>query len=185
LPGALAELQSGFEIFLQFALHVGAIDLAEKSALEVRNEVALGKLAILQAKYQTDTDPALRFVALLRAAMTNGSAHVADRKGNAPGDAQRWGWKTKPNGRGLAPRGRRIGWLNGGDLFLESAASYQVAKEMAGVDGLAISEQTLRHRLRDRGLLASVDEGRQMVQVRRTIHNKPRLVLHLKSSILD
>ena len=32
-----------------------------------------------------------------------------------------------------------------------------------------VSQQTLHHRLRESGLLASVDSSRQMVQVRRTI----------------
>ena len=36
----------------------------------------------------------------------------------------------------------------------------------------------------ERALLASVDEGRQMVQVRRTIEGCPRQVLHLKAKDL-
>jgi hypothetical protein len=38
-----------------------------------------------------------------------------------------------------------------------------------------------RTRLRERGLLASVDAGREMVQVRRTLEGRPRQVLHLKA----
>jgi hypothetical protein len=34
--------------------------------------------------------------------------------------------------------------------------------------------------LRESGLLASVDKGRQMVQVRRTLEGCPRQVLHLR-----
>jgi hypothetical protein len=38
-----------------------------------------------------------------------------------------------------------------------------------------VSEQTLRHRLREHGLLASIHVGRQMLLVRRTLQ---RLLVH-------
>ena len=47
-----------------------------------------------------------------------------------------------------------------------------------------MSEQTLRHRLRERGLLVSTDVGRQMLTVRRTLEGCPRQVVHLKVSDL-
>jgi hypothetical protein len=184
LPTTLAELQGGWEQFLEFALEVGAIGRAEKEELEERSQRAFAQLCALQAKYQEASDSALRFVALLQAALAGGRAHLADRRGRAPDEAAAWGWQRKPTGRGWAPRGTRIGWVAGGDLFLEPVASYQVAQEVAGVERLPVSEQILRHRLRERGLLASIDVGRQMVQVRRTLDGLPRQVLHLKASAL-
>ena len=80
--------------------------------------------------------------------------------------------------------GARIGWLAGPDLYLEPTVSYEVAQNVAGNDRLPVSEQTLRHRLRERHLLASVDEGRQMLLVRRILEGCPRQVLHLKASHL-
>jgi hypothetical protein len=183
LPAALAELQSGWKIWLQFALAVGAISSAEKIELEKRSERALSEIAVLQAPYHHATDPALRFVALLRAALSGGQAHVADRRGRVPETPEVWGWR--PNGRRWVPRGTRIGWVVGNDLFLEPAASYQVAQQVSGTERLPVSEQTLRHRLRKRGLLASIDVGRQMVQVRRTLQGSSRQVLHLNASDLD
>ena len=47
-----------------------------------------------------------------------------------------------------------------------------------------IGAQTLRHRLREHGLLASVDVGREMLLVRRTLEGTARQVLHLKTSDL-
>jgi len=47
-----------------------------------------------------------------------------------------------------------------------------------------ISEQTLRHRLHQRRLLATVDAGRQMLLVRRTLEGRPRQILHLRASDL-
>jgi hypothetical protein len=184
LPAALAELQSGWELFLEFAHEVGAIGRAEQKELEERGRRAFAHLCALQAKYQEANDPALRFVALLRAALALGRAHVADRRGKAPNEAALWGWQQKRTGRGWTPQGPRIGWLEGNDLFLEPVTSYQVAQQVAGADRIPVGEQTLRHRLHERGLLASVDAGRQMVQVRRTLEGRPRHVLHLKASAL-
>ncbi len=79
------------------------------------------------------------------------------------------------------PQGVRVGWVNGDDLFLEPKSSYQVAQQLAGSERLGVSEQALRHRLRQQGLLASTDLGRQMLTVRRTLENCPRQVLHLRT----
>jgi hypothetical protein len=38
--------------------------------------------------------------------------------------------------------------------------------------------------LQEAGLLASIDRGRQMVQVRRTLEGRPRQALHLKAKEL-
>jgi len=59
---------------------------------------------------------------------------------------------------------------------------YEVAQTVAGTERLSVSEQTLRQRLREQGLPASVDAGRQMLQVRRTLGGRPRQVLHLRTS---
>jgi hypothetical protein len=83
-------------------------------------------------------------------------------------------------GQILVPQGARIGWVGGSDLFLEPAISYEVAQQTAGAERLPISGQTLRHRLREHALLASVDAGRQMLLVRRTLEGRARQVLHLK-----
>jgi hypothetical protein len=184
LPSALAELQTGWEMFLQFAQEVGTIGLAEKAELEQRSVKALGRLAAMQAKYQVGNDPALRFVGLLQAALSCGRAHGVDPRGKPPAEAEQWGWQPKPRGRGWVAQGTRIGWVAGNDLFLDPVVSYQVAQEMAGAERIPVSEQTVRQRLRQLGLLASIDTGRGMVQVRRTLEGHPRQVLHLKAKHL-
>jgi hypothetical protein len=181
LPSALAELQTGWEIFLRFAFETGAIGKREKVELEARSQRALAQLRALQAKYQEASDPASRFVALLRAALACGGAHVADRRGSAPQEAELWGWQLKPTDRGWAPLGTRIGWVAESDLFLEPTASYRVAQALAGAERLPVSEQSLRRSLRERRLLASIDAGRQMVLVRRTLEGSPRQVLHMRA----
>src|SRR5580704_12196851 len=78
LPTTMAELQSGWEIWLQFALEVGAIRPAEKAQLESRSWRALNQLAVVQGLHQQASDPALRFVSLLQVALATGQAHIAD-----------------------------------------------------------------------------------------------------------
>lgn len=137
-----------------------------------------------QIPYHQSSDPALRFVSMLRAALATGRVHVTDRSGKMPESGEIWGWRRKQTGRSWVPHGARIGWIVGSDLFLDPAVSYQVVQQMAGPVRLPVSEQTLRHRLRERGLLASIDAGRQMLQVRRTLEGQPKQVLHLKVSHL-
>jgi hypothetical protein len=108
---ALAELEGGWEIWLQFAVEAGAIDAEEQRALAHRCSRALGELAALQAPYQIANDPALRFMALLQSALASGRAHVADRLGGAPVAAELWGWRRQPkNERGSLMEPALAGW---------------------------------------------------------------------------
>jgi hypothetical protein len=182
LPVTLAELQTGWEIGLQFASDIGAISSREQAQLERRGRTALAELAVLQAPHHQVSDPALRFLSLLQVALADGHAHVADRLGRTPDSPKYWGWRQA--GQVWAPQGTCIGWLKEGDLFLEPAGSYQVAQRTAGAERLSIGAQTLRRRLREHGLLASVDVGRERLLVRRTLEGAPREVLHLKASDL-
>jgi hypothetical protein len=184
LPAALAELQCGVEMWLQFAFEAGVIGEMEQIELRQRGERALQELAVLQTRYHQASDPALRFISLLKVALAGGRAHVANRQGTVPESPQVWGWRSKLKGHGWLPRGERVGWVSGSDLFLEPVVSYRVAQMMAGADHLPLSQQALHSRLRERGILASIDRGRRMVQVRRTIEGRPRQVLHLHSKDL-
>lgn len=184
LPAATAELQASFEIFLEFADEVSAIGSNEREGLAHRCVRALDDLIARQAKYHQASDPALRFLSLLRTALTCGRAHVSDRQGKVPVEPSRWGWRRKSSGPAWVPQGARIGWLDGPNLYLEPTVSYEMAQQIAGCERLLVSEQTLRHRLRERGLLASVDLGRQMLLVRRTLEGHARQVLHLRASVL-
>jgi hypothetical protein len=184
LPSAAAALAASFEIFLEFAEEIGAIGHAERVELAQRSVRALNELIARQPNYQHASDPAARFMNLLRTALTSGCAHVADRRGKAPEEPVTWGWRRQPRARAWVPQGVGIGWIVGSDVFLEPAASYDVAQHAAGSERLTVSEQTLRHRLHERRLLASVDAGRHMLLVRRTLEGRPRQVLHIKASDL-
>ena len=130
-PAAVAELQNGMEIFLEFAAVVGAIGGAEKEELEGRNGRALGELAGWQAKYQAARDPALRFVALLQAALAGGTA-CGRPAGPSAGRGGSLGWQRPKTGRKWVSQGTRIGWVAGNDLYLDPLASYQTTRRWLG-----------------------------------------------------
>jgi len=181
LPSALGELQASFEIFLEFAAEANVIGESERQALAQRCVDALHERLARQCQYHQAADPAQQFLSLLKAAIACGRAHVSDREGKPPEEPPTaWGWQRKSPARWV-PQGPRIGWLVGHNLYVEPAASYQVAQQMAGSEGLPVSEQILRQRLRDSHLLASVDTARQMLLVRRTLEGRPRQVLHLRA----
>ena len=51
-------------------------------------------------------------------------------------------------------------------------------------DGLAVTAQVLTKRLHERGLLASTDQARETLTIRRTLEGKGRAVLHLDAGRL-
>jgi len=95
-----------------------------------------------------------------------------------------WGWTHKFQERKWVGCGARLGWIDGNDLYLDSSASYQAATKAAQLDPLELSEQTLRRRLHDCGLLVTIDSGRQTLLVRRTLDGCSRHVLHLRADDL-
>lgn len=182
LPGMLAELHSGWEMWLQFASEIGAINSAEQPELQQRSRQALQEVAAIQSGYHQAGDPARLFVSSLRAALLSGHAHVAGRRGEIPGFPERWGWKRSH--RAWVSQGTRTGGLVGTEIFLDPRASYRVAQQMAGAGHLAVSVHTLSRRLHQHGLLVSVESGRGMLLVRRILEGESRNVLHLKASDL-
>ena len=135
LPSALGELQASFEIFLEFAAEANVIGESERQALAQRCVDALHERLARQCQYHQAADPAQQFLSLLKAAIACGRAHVSDREGKPPEEPPTaWGWQRKSPARWV-PQGPRIGWLVGHNLYVEPAASYQVAQQMAGSEG--------------------------------------------------
>ena len=160
----------------------------EYEALWERGWKAILGAAASQEGHQAASEPAGRFIELLRSAISSGRAHLASTDGGRPEEnAGALGWrKTDSEYEDWRPQGDRIGWVDGEDLYLESAASYRVAqREAQGGEALAVGAQTLRKRLKEKGFLLSTDETRQTLTVRRTIEGvKDRSVLHLRLSSL-
>ncbi|MBI1917682.1 MAG: DUF3854 domain-containing protein [Planctomycetes bacterium] len=193
-PGILADLAAGWHHWLDYALAVGAIDTAEREALARRVWAALLESGAAQAEHVAAADPVEHYLRLLAGALASGRAHVADPDGEPPADPEGWGWRQVTIGTGQyqrdewQPQGRRIGWRDGADVYLEPEASYAEAQELARQQGdsLGVTARTLWRRLRERGLLAGWDTPRQRSTVRRTLEGvRSRDVLHLRADTLS
>ncbi|MBI2894486.1 MAG: bifunctional DNA primase/polymerase [Deltaproteobacteria bacterium] len=184
-PTNVASLALGWRAFLEFALASGAIDELEHEALSSRGREALSAAGAAQGKHLDCSEPSRRFRELLAAALASGDAHVAQPGGGAPKDAKAWGWRLGETGDSDIWRssGRRIGWLEGDDLFLEPDASLAVAQDVGRRTGeaLNIGGRVLWKRLHEKGLLVSVDAGSETLKARRTLDGHRRHVLHLRA----
>lgn len=118
--------------------------------------------------------------------LSSGKAHFANRDGGKPDlNPGSCGWARDSSGEWRS-HGDCIGWLDGDDLYLESPAAFRVVQLGARDSGeaFAISELTLRKRLREKGLLASTDEKRQTLTIRRTICGAGKDVLHFRRATI-
>ena len=196
-PGIVADLALGLSLFLDFARASGAITPGDRDTLGWRGWEALQASGAAQAEHVQAVEPTDLFLRLLGAALASGRAHAAEPEGMEPAAPAAWGWRGQEytfkgsDGPETAlrwqPQGRRIGWIDGADLYLEPEASYAAAQEMARDqgDGLPVSPRTLHRRLKERGLLATWDEVRQRNTVRRTLEGVKREVLHLRADALS
>jgi len=141
-PEIVANLAYGWSLFLEFSKDVGAISEDERQDFWERGWNALGQAAASQQHHQAASEPTQRFLEVVRAAIASGQAHVASPEGDAPKDARRWGWvESREEYDSWRFLGRRIGWIDGEDLYLEPNASYAAAQRMSRDSGesLAIS----------------------------------------------
>jgi hypothetical protein len=109
---------------------------------------------------------------------------VAGPDGNRPDAGEgAWGWRLNIYGA-HEPKGDRVGWLEGDALYLDPDAAYAAAQGLGHEigDRLAVVPQTLRKRLKERGMLCTLGERRQTLTVRRSFEGQRREVLHLAAA---
>jgi hypothetical protein len=187
-PGIIADLALGLRYFLNFAEASGAIDATRRHEFWERGWSALCEAGSSQAGHIESAEPTGHFLRLLNAALASGRAHIAATDGGRPETPSAWGWRREGNrdGSEWSPQGRRVGWLDGEQLYLEPDAAYATAQSLASEQGesLTVSAPTLRRRLKERGLLAGTDTKRETLTLRRVLQGASRNVLHLNSSSL-
>ncbi|MEE8114925.1 MAG: bifunctional DNA primase/polymerase [Nitrososphaerales archaeon] len=181
-PDIVANLAIGWRLFLDYAKDVGAITAEQRQELWDRGWNALGEGAAAQQEQQATDEPTQQFLAMLKAAITSGKAHVASPDGCEPDNPKAWGWREGYDYP--TSQGSRIGWVDGDDLYLEPTAAYAAAQTMARASGgsLATSDATLRKRLKERNLLRSTKENR--LTVRKMLGGVRHNVLHLHRDAL-
>jgi hypothetical protein len=182
-----AHLLLGFRAFLGYALEAGAITEGEHKQLGADMRAALAAAARAQAAHVAAAEPTERYFRALTEAIASGSAHVAGPAGDVPAEPSAWGWREVTSGppglerREWRPQGRRIGYVEGEQLYLLPDPAYAVAEGLLRDTGesLGVSERGLRRRLAQRRLLASTADDRETYAVRKTLGGARLTVLHL------
>jgi len=185
-PEIVANLQAAFENYLEFAEASGSVDSETRAQKAAECWAALLSAVAGQAKHQAVSEPAARYIELLRSCLSSGAAHLASPNGGAPEllpiDC---GWRCDASGN-MQARGRCVGWADKSNVYLEPTAAYEVVQLAARNAGevMPVAEHTLRKRLREKGYLASTDETRETLTVRRKIYHFSKNVLHLHRTTL-
>jgi hypothetical protein len=189
-PDIIANLIAGWEQFLNFVGEYGAISPAEVVEMKARGSAALLRAGESQGAVQRVSDIAGRCMELLRALFVGGTCHLAGSDGNPPRDAGNMGWQPRKRfppfgGHSWEPRGRRIGWVDGDNLYLEPGSVFAELQSLSRLQGdqLGVTQRTLHNRLAEAGLLAT-DGGVRGRPVRRVLDGMRREVLHMRISAL-
>jgi hypothetical protein len=191
VAGAVADLYLGLKCFVDFALHVGAIDQALHEALCRQGWEALLEAARQQSSAVAGQDPARRFLRLVSTAITSGRAHLVSRPGGRPARPASWGWRRQKVGTGQYVRtdwraqGSQIGWVDGKGVYLDPDAAYAEVQRLGEDQGerLPLTQAQLYRRLKDGGHLAAYEKERTVRRL--TIQGEPRFVLHLRPGTLS
>jgi hypothetical protein len=183
-PGIRADLAIGWKYFLRFALDVGAISEQEAKDYQERADVGLKVMAQAQAAHQQAAEPVNQFLTLIRSAINAGRVHVASLAGTYPPENQgAWGWRKEDTNEGpiWKAQGRRIGWVDGDDLYLDPENSHAEAQKLAGDQGesIPVGSKTLSRRLHEKKKLKTTDPNRGRLVVRRDLEGKRIEVWHL------
>lgn len=185
-PGLLADLQAGFEMFLEYACEARAFENERSRELKTQLHAALIRCLSAQEDLQATAEPTLVYFDLLRTAISTKRAHFADVSGGPPDEQELWGWKKKLGNSVTdweAP-GTCIGWIEDDNLYLEPDAAFYAAQEVARNTGenLPVTKRTLNRRLDENGLLLSHSSSRRTYKIRKAILGATRNVLHLSLS---
>jgi hypothetical protein len=183
-PENIANLAVGLEYFLDYAVHAGAVSVAERTALWERGWRALLAAGGAQKLHQLTNDPSEQFLSFIRMALTSGKAHFAPVAGGAPPNPAAWGWRERLGG--WYSEGDLIGWVDGKDVYLQPEATYRLAQIIARDSNASfgLTDTQLWRRLKEKGLLASTEEKRQTFKVRKTINGTCEKVLHMLAATI-
>lgn len=180
-PDNIAQLAGALRVWLTFAVETKAIGDRAAEKLWTRCAAALDRVITAQEQQQESSDPVKRYIELLSSVIRTGRAHLASPSGGPPPEnPQAWGW------RGGQAQGQKIGWIDGEDLYLEPSAAYSAVRQFGFESGeaVALQQRTLHQRLSQRGVLATFDETRERLTVRRTLEGERHDVLHVLASSL-
>jgi hypothetical protein len=200
-PANIANLLTGWKVWLRFAVEVNALTEQECAVYWERVRCAFVATAAQQSAVTSGQAPAQQFMDLLNAAISGHRAYVTDLDGERPAEPGRWGWRLVPRmlfdkDQGcmaeesvweIAPGSAHVGWLAPADtLYLLPDVAYSVAQRLASEkhDALTLTDRSLWKRLHEAGTLATIDEKQGKHVVKRRINNARPYILHVFVSAL-
>ncbi len=188
---ALAQIFASWSVWLQFAVHEGALTRDEADVLKQEVWTTLAELAVEQRSLQRAYDPVDRFYSLLSAVLSSGKGHIAsanypDRRPDEANGANLFGWRRHDDGS-WHPQGSCIGWWAEDGIYLEPEAAYAATQQLGGSsgEGIGVASTTLHRRMYERGLLLSTERrgGEMRLKARKSIGGRRRSVLHIARSL--
>jgi hypothetical protein len=168
LPGIVADLFVGLEVFAEFAHDAGVLSDSQQCELLDRGWAGLVGAAGIQTKDQQEEDPVKVFLTALRAGLLGGVTHLEHQKtGEEPifdghNLASQLGWREEIYGSrpSWKPNGLCAGWVNVTPedqvhIYLNFKLAYQAATKVAGRP-IPVEERILKQRLLEANLLVQV-----------------------------
>jgi hypothetical protein len=190
-PEITANLAAAIDLFLRFGEARGILEARERTALRKSAWAALASAEADQADYQRQSNPARRFLSLLRTALTSGRCHLMGADGLAPKDSEAYGWRIASGGAYSSleerPKGDLVGWVGEADgerrnVWLLPDAALAVVKRLAQDthESFAVSRIALGKELNAQRLLLTTaqDSARPTLTVRRKFGDKSQDVWH-------
>jgi hypothetical protein len=199
----IAQLGVGLKWFLDFAQDAGALSSDEREKLWKRGWTALCRVGECQSRQQQNNDPAERFIALVKAVLAGGVAHIVDAKsGEVPkrGDPGMLGWElftqTVPDNGSfkqvttLRPKGLKIGWISKEYLYLNFNLTWATIQRVAQESGdrIPITFEMMKQHLYEKGLLSKVEYKKDEVDrydPKAELECGRTRVLHLRPAVLN
>jgi DNA primase len=197
----VAELIAGLEVFLTFAVDVGAIDQSE--SIEIRAWVWDGLMEAVADARQDDpaqVDAGTLFINHVVASLSGRQTYISNMEGMAPAGMEAacgWykAWKYEDQRQipldDSKPNAEHIGWTDGQLVYLNPELSYRAARQMAESQGesFPVGKEMVFKLLQDAGKLAKMDsrngkERRNRLTCRETIEKQRRNVLVLRCADL-
>jgi hypothetical protein len=185
----VAQTALGWRTVIAYAIDCGVLEPQEAEALWQRVLAALLAVGQHQGEGLVEADPTTQFLELVGTALSSGQAHLATPDGLMPARAQRWGWRVESAGPSCGERreqGRRIGYLDGDDVYLLPDAVMQVLAALrSSGESITLSRSALAKRLLERGVLRADERGtRGTLTVRKVVEGRRANVWHIKATAL-
>jgi hypothetical protein len=175
-PSAVAHAALGLDLLWDFAQHVGAITPARARDLKDAAGKALKGLCEQGVEHARETDPALRFLDVLRGQLDQGALLLEADLTKAL--VQR---REKD-----AVIGEPVGWDNNDFYYFLSEPTYQavVVSMAAAKEPMPLGALPLWRRLRDQGLIEKSDRPGRLLR-RERLGGRRTDVIVMKKAVLD